>query len=152
MKCIQPVGLFAICVALACTEPVGPEFTQFVVTVEWTVARESGFLDARWQLIEYDTDDWISRGPVVAEGAIGPDGVFTARYQTQCTGTHLTGYRLEVFGRFQAHEGGSLPECSAWVPLRCTHGSNTSTIHGGLPLEACTPPVAPRVRVRKGGP
>ena len=127
---------------MACTDPVGPALTHIVVTVDWTVAREPGFVDARWQLISYDPDGVIRRGPVMDSGIVGPDGLFTVRYSARCEGDAWgsTGHRIELFGHFEAHEGGPLPECSAWLDPWCTDVTQDSRIQGGLPPEACTMP------------
>ncbi|MEJ2547738.1 MAG: hypothetical protein P8125_07945 [Gemmatimonadota bacterium] len=145
--------LAALCVGLACTDPVGPELTEIVVRVDWAVARQPGFVDARWQVIEYDADDWIPRGPVVAEGEIGADGLFTVRFEADCSGGEWgpSGYRIEVTGHFETLEGRVLPDCTAWVPHRCSNSRQTAGIGYGSPEEACEPPPASLIRTVEGG-
>lgn len=141
-------GLAILGAPAACSNPAGPELTQIVVTVDWPVAREPGFAEARWQLIEYDPDDWLPRGPVVASGVIGSDGVFTVRYSARCTdGTfESTGHRIEVSGHFSAHERSWLPECATWAPHRCSSIHQTVGLSADPPFEECRPPVTGRNR------
>jgi len=65
----------------ACSDPAGPELTGIVVTLDWPLAREPGFVDARWQLIRYEPEspDLLLLGPrgsVVQSGVTDSTGTF----------------------------------------------------------------------------
>ena len=127
--------------ASACSGPTEPWQTEIVVTIDWSVASEPGFVDARWRLVRYAAgSDWEID---VDSGAIGTDGSATIRFQDDCIEGRdfATTHRIRVSGHFAAHEGSFLPECEfgpVWA--RCTSVPQTLGIGGGGPAEACTPP------------
>ena len=129
----------------ACSDPAGPELTEIVVTVDWPVAREAGFVEARWQLIRYDPDSPFllgPRGPVAQSGVIGSTGMFTVRYSTSCGEGEFgfTGHRIEVLGHFTGHEGRALPECTTWAPHQCSSIPQAVSLQSNPPIEECRPP------------
>lgn len=134
-------GLLAAGAAAACSSPAAPELTGIVLTVEWSVAGEPGFVGARWRLVRYAAgSDWEID---VDSGEIGTDGSATIHFQDDCVegrdfkATH----RIGVSGHFAALEGSSLPDCeSPPVWIRCTSTPQTLGIDGGTPAAACTPP------------
>jgi hypothetical protein len=145
MRLFRVVGIVALGVSAACSDPTGPELTRIVVTLDWPLAREPGFVDARWQLIRYDPEspDLLGpRGPVVQSGVIDSSGTSVVRYDASCDGGEFgsTGHRIEVFGHFEANEGTALPECSTWAPHRCTSVPQTVGLPSDLPFEECGPP------------
>jgi hypothetical protein len=143
MKRIRISPLAALCAGLACTDPIGPGpgRTEIVVTVDWSVAQHTGFVDARWQLIRYAAgSDWEI---AVDSGDIGTDGSTTIRFHDDCVEERdiSTTHRIGVSGHFAAHERSSLPECEFMpVSVRCTSTPQTLGIEGGSPAEACEPP------------
>ncbi len=140
------LACLAVCfAAAACSGPAEPELTEIVVTVDWPVAREPGFVDARWQLIQYDPESPVllgPRGPVLQSGVIRPTGMFTVRYGASCGGgdSGSPGHRIEVFGHFTGHEGRALPECTTWAPHQCSSSPQTTTLPSDPPFEECRPP------------
>lgn len=137
--------LTVIFAAAACSGPVEPELTEIVVTVDWPVAREPGFVDALWQLIRYDPESPVllgPRGPVLQSGVIGPTGMFTVRHSASCGGGEFgfTGHRIEVFGHFTADDEGPIPECAMWAPHWCTSVPQTVTLQSNPPVEGCKTP------------
>ena len=138
-------GLVVLGTTAACSDPAGPEMTEIVVTVDWPVAREPGFVDARWQLIQYDPESPIvlgPRGPVLQSGVIGSTGIFKVRYSASCGEGELgfTGHRIEVLGHFTGHEGRALPECTMWAPHQCSSNPQTTALQSNPPFEECRPP------------
>ena len=138
-------GLVVLSTTVACSDPAGPDLTEIVVTVEWPVAREPGFVDARWQLIQYGPDSPFllgPRGPVVQSGVIGSTGMFKVRYSASCDEGEfgVTGHRIEVFGQFAGHEGRSLAECTTWAPHRCISIPKTASLQSNPTFEECRPP------------
>lgn len=134
-------SLLAAGAAVACLSPTAPELTGIVLTVEWSVAREPGFVDARWRLVRYAAgSDWEID---VDSGEIGTDGSATIRFEDDCVEERdfKTTHRIGVSGHFAALEGSYLPDCeSPRVWIRCTSTPQTLGIDGGTPAEACTPP------------
>ena len=141
MRLFRLAGLVALGLSAACSDPAGPELTTIVVTVDWPLAREPGFVDARWQLIRYDpgrSDLMGPRGPVVQNGIIDSTGSFVVRYETRCDeGMYgSTGHRIEVFGAFEADEGTGIRECTTWAVHNCSSIPQTSTLPSDLPCGA----------------
>ena len=134
-------GLIAVGAVAACSSPDAPELTGIVLTVDWSVAREPGFIDARWGLFRYAAgSDWEID---VDSGDFGSDGSATIRFQDECVEERdfAATNRIRVSGHFAALEGSSVPDCEsppAWI--RCTSTPQTLGIDGGTPAEACTPP------------
>ncbi len=134
-------GLLALSVCAACSSPAAPELTGIVVTVDWTVARQTGFVDARWHLIRYAAgSDWEVP---VDSGEIDTDGSATIRFQDDCIEERdfLTTHLIRVSGHFSEHERSSLPDCE-FVPVRvrCMSTPQSLGFEGGSPAEACTAP------------
>ena len=145
MRCFRLGSFIALGASVACSDPTGPELTEIVVTVDWPVAREQGFTDARWQLIRYDPEspDLLGpRGPIVQSGVIGASGSFVVRYDALCEGGVFgaTGHRIEVFGYFEGNEGISLPECATWAPHQCSDIAQTVGLPANPPFQECRPP------------
>jgi len=127
--------------ASACSGPTEPRQTAVVVTIDWSVAGEPGFTDARWELIRHDPGTgW---GIDVDSGRIDADGSATVRFLDDCVEgrDYSTIHRIRVSGHFAAHEGSSVPDCES-VPIsaQCTSVPQTLGIEGGAPAEACTAP------------
>ena len=145
MRLFGVAGLVALGVCAACSDPVGPELATIVVTVDWPLAREPGFVEARWQLIRYDpgSPELLGpRGPIVQSGVIDSTGTSVVRYETRCDRGEFgsTGHRIEVFGHFEANERTALPECTTWAPHRCSSVPQPVGLPSNPLLEECRPP------------
>ena len=108
MRRCMIAALAVLVAASACSGPTERRQTDIVVTIDWSVASEPGFVDAYWELIRYDPGTgWRID---VDSGAIGTDGSATIRFQDECSESrdYSTIHRIRVSGHFAAHEGSSV--------------------------------------------
>ena len=112
--------------------PTGPETVRIAVTVDWPLAREEGFVNARWQLIEYM--DAQHKNVLVKEGSFSAGGIAEIRYTTTCrVGFGLTGHEIRLRGNFTADD------CLMAANHDCTSEPQTFTVPPGGGI-ACSPP------------
>lgn len=128
----------AVLLAFSCGDesgPTNPEQTvQIDLTIDWPLARQDGFTDARWELWKHmDTqhDNVLVKG-----GRFSRSGVARVRYTATChVGGFVYGYDLAVYGHFEGAE----QQCGLGVSEHCTSEPQTYTV----PLSThhgCEPP------------
>ena len=134
-------ALAVLVAASACSGPTERRQTDIVVTIDWWVASEPGFVDSRWELIRFGPGTGWEID--VDSGEIGTDGSATIHFQDDCIEGRdfSTTHRIRVTGHFAALEGTGVRGCesaAAWV--RCTSVPQSLGFEGGTPAEGCTAP------------
>jgi len=111
------------------SDPEGPQEvdTQITVEVDWPLAREPGFVNARWRVFRLDAvpDSFAYRRVLVGEGDIGSGGTATARFTVRCTpgvALHFPPiHEMEVVGHFTEYEIPDQDEDTYWCRRNNVH-------------------------------
>ena len=83
-------------------DPQGPpqvQTVQAVVTVDWPLAREPGFVDASFEIIEFNFDV-----ATIASGTIPPSGLTETRFLAECGPSGPQTFVVHFSGHFLGYE------------------------------------------------
>jgi hypothetical protein len=126
----RPIAVVAVLLAFfACgDDSAGPQPTTTIrVNLDWPMAREDGFIDARWEL-------WLIQD-IEDEGTFSSNGTATVVYESYCSeGNSSTGYIIDVSGHFEGGEG----QCFDRIMPACSSTEQLFVIDD--PMIECGPP------------
>ena len=132
----QAISLAAALLLVGCgsdSGPTGPETVRIALTVDWPLAREEGFDNARWQLFKFM--DAQHENVLVRTGSFSAGGIAEIRYTTSCRLGGLTGHEIRLRGRFTGHAN----DCLMAANHDCTGEPQNFTVPQGGGT-ACSPP------------
>jgi hypothetical protein len=130
--------------------------TQITVQLDWPLARDPGFVNARWRAYRRDVvpDSFAYKQTKIDEGQFGSDGTASAQFTASCVPDRDLNpfYAMDVVGHFTAYELPEAPdESDYWCRLNvygpdlaelyCTEDPQVGEIQPPLvPRQVCTPP------------
>ena len=115
-----------------------PEDVDIQVSLDWPMAREDGFVAARW---DAHTRDFGNRVTIYAEGVFDANGMALVEYTVGCLLGQGTGVAIQLYGRYEAYND----ECQILLNIHnnssteCTPELQSITVPRPDPLPGWTP-------------